>query len=139
MCSRVQVDRSTGIAPFLEIHKSCCPNLQRFSYQSTSTEAPNSLCMNVPLVCSLCPSSASAMWKYNLCVHFAKQHLAALFTDHFSNFGISASEKEALQQKWRNHYKKESWGCQKTVLLHWLSSRSTVLVGHLGICEFYYH
>ena len=97
--------KGAGSSCQVDLRCSRCPRLQRFSYQSASIEAPNSPCTNVPIVCPLCPSTASAVWKYNMRAHFSKHHPTASFGDHFPDMHISNSERDALQQKWRSRYK----------------------------------
>jgi hypothetical protein len=97
--------KGTSTSCQVDLQKSWCPYLQRFSYQAAVTEAINSPCTNVPLICPLCPSTVGAVWKYNMHVHFSKHHSSANIADYFANWGTSASEKEALQRKWQSRHK----------------------------------
>jgi hypothetical protein len=91
--------KGTGSSCQVDHRKTRCPNLRRFAYLSAATEAPNSPCTNVPIICPLCPSSAGTIWKYNAQIHFSKHHPSTVLSDHLYNITISTSEQAALQMK----------------------------------------
>lgn len=81
----------------VDIRKSCCQNLQRFAYASAATETPHSPCTSVPIICPLCPSTLSAIWKYSIQIHFANNHPSTEFEQYFANPIVLDSEKAALR------------------------------------------
>ena len=97
--------KGSGTSCQVDLRKSRCQNLGRFSYASAVTETPHSPCTNVPITCPLCPSTASAIWKYNIKAHFSNNHRSADFEQHVSNSIISESEKAALRIKWEKRHK----------------------------------
>ena len=98
--------KGTGSSPQIDMRTSRCPNLVVFSYLSAAKEATNSPCTNVPVICPLCPSTSSAVWKYNIKAHFEKFHTPAVYRTYSADFVISESEREGLKKIWNSRFKK---------------------------------
>ncbi|KAI9431976.1 hypothetical protein H4582DRAFT_1821850 [Lactarius indigo] len=98
--------KGAGSAPQIDECVSCCPNLTgRLSYSTAATERTNSPCTNVPVICSLCPSTSTAVWKYNMKTHLARIHPSTKGSDSHKAYMISESEKAALKILWERRYK----------------------------------
>ena len=97
--------KGTGSSSQIDMRTSRCPNLVVFSYLSAAKEATNSPCTNVPVICSLCPSTLSAVWKYNIKAHFEKFHTPTAYRTYSANFVISESEREGLKKIWNSRFK----------------------------------
>ncbi|KAH9028204.1 hypothetical protein EDB85DRAFT_1867935 [Lactarius pseudohatsudake] len=83
-----------------------CPNLTgKLFYSAAATERTNSPCTNVPITCPLCPSTSTAVWKYNLKTHLAQIHPSTKDGDYQDLYVISESEKAALKILWDRRYK----------------------------------
>ncbi|KAI9430996.1 hypothetical protein H4582DRAFT_1823276, partial [Lactarius indigo] len=98
--------KGAGSAPQIDERVSRCPNLTgRLSYSTAATERTNSPCTNVPVICSLCPSTLTAVWKYNMKTHLARIHPSTKGSDSHKAYMISESEKAALKILWERRYK----------------------------------
>ena len=98
--------KGTGSSQQIDMRTSRCPNLIAFSYLSAAKEATHSPCTNVPVICPLCPSTSSAVWKYNIKAHFEKFHISAVYRTYSADFVISESEREGLKKLWNSRFKK---------------------------------
>ncbi|KAF8890599.1 hypothetical protein BD779DRAFT_1438361, partial [Infundibulicybe gibba] len=58
----------------IDMERSRCPNLLKFSYRSAASSTSLAPCSNVPISCPLCASDLAAVWKYNMKAHFSKHH-----------------------------------------------------------------
>jgi len=90
--------KGTSLSQQIDMWRSWCLNLNAFSYLSAAKEATHSPCTNMPVICPLCPSTSSAVWKYNLKAHFEKFHISAVC--------FSESEREGLKKLWNSRFKK---------------------------------
>ena len=98
--------KGASSAPQIELRTSRCPNLiSKFFYAAASTESTNSPCTNIPVVCPLCPSTSSAVWKYNMKTHLIKTHPSVRSSDVLTAYTISESEKAALRLRWDKRHK----------------------------------
>ena len=98
--------KGVGSSQQIDLRTSRCPNLIPFSYLSAAKEATHSPCTNVPVICPLCPSTSSAVWKYNMKAHFEKSHTSAVYRTYSTDFPISESEREGLKKIWESRFKK---------------------------------
>ena len=102
----LQKGKGVSSAPQIELCTSCCPNpISKFFYAAASTESTNSPCTNVPVVCPLCPSTSSVIWKYNMKTHLIKTHPSVRSSDILTAYTISDSEKAALRLRWDKRHK----------------------------------
>ena len=98
--------RGATSAHQIDFRTSRCPNLiNKFLYAAASTESTHSPCTNVPVVCPLCPSTSSAVWKYNMKTHLMKTHPSIRSSDVLTAYAISDSEKVALRLWWDKRHK----------------------------------
>ncbi|KAH9158608.1 hypothetical protein EDB89DRAFT_1867805, partial [Lactarius sanguifluus] len=74
-------------------------------YSAAATERTNSPCTNVPMTCHLCPSTSTAVWKYNMKTHLARNHPSTKGDGSHKAYMISKSEKAALKILWERRYK----------------------------------
>ena len=93
--------KGAGSSIQVDLKKSQCPNLQKFSYQHAATGTPRSPCTNVPVKCLLCPSATGAVWKYNIKAHFAKMHPLADFTQYSFPFNILNAKIKTMRLVWK--------------------------------------
>lgn len=92
--------------PQIELCTSHCPNLtSKFFYAVASTKSTNLPYTNVPIVCPLCLSMSSAVWKYNIKTHLIKTHPSVWSSDVLTAHTISKSKKMALRLQWDKHHK----------------------------------
>ncbi|TFK58753.1 hypothetical protein BDN72DRAFT_746964, partial [Pluteus cervinus] len=70
----VKKGRGSSAHPSVQLSLSKCPNLVRFTYNKAAQSTESAPCSNVPVNCPLCPPRSSAVWTYNLAIHFQKQH-----------------------------------------------------------------
>ncbi|KAH9020543.1 hypothetical protein EDB83DRAFT_2432480 [Lactarius deliciosus] len=98
--------KGPGSASQIDERTSRCPNLTgKLFYLAAATERTNSPCTNVPITCPLCPSTSTAVWKYNLKTHLAQIHPSTEDGDYQDLYMISESEKAALKILWDKWYK----------------------------------
>lgn len=97
--------KGVGSAPQIDDRTSRCPNFTgKLSYMAAATERTNSPCTNVPIICPLCPSTSTAVWKYNMKTHFAQIHPSTNGGNFAKAYTISESEKAALKILWEKRY-----------------------------------
>ncbi|KAH9032123.1 hypothetical protein EDB85DRAFT_1890789 [Lactarius pseudohatsudake] len=98
--------KGPGSASQIDERTSRCPNLTgKLFYLAAATERTNSPCTNVPITCPLCPSTSTAVWKYNLKTHLAQMHPSTKDGDYQDLYVISESEKAALKILWDKQHK----------------------------------
>ncbi|KAH9019948.1 hypothetical protein EDB84DRAFT_1275578 [Lactarius hengduanensis] len=98
--------KGPGSAPQIDERASRCPNLTgKLFYSAAATERTNSPCTNVPMICHLCPSKSTAVWKYNMKTHLARNHPSTKGDGSHKAYMISESEKAALKILWERRYK----------------------------------
>ncbi|KAH7931135.1 hypothetical protein BV22DRAFT_1027895 [Leucogyrophana mollusca] len=85
----------------VDLHRSRCPNAVKFAYLSASTSNPNAPCTNVPITCPLCSSTSSAVWRYNMEIHFKLEHSSAPWDNYKQLYNISESERAGMEAIWR--------------------------------------
>ncbi len=101
----LQKGKGVGSAPQIDARMSRCPNFTgKLSYLAAATERANSPCTNVPITCPLCPSTSTAIWKYNMKTHLAQLHPSAKGGGLLKAYVISNSEKAALKILWEKRY-----------------------------------
>ena len=83
----------------VDMEKSTCPRLARFSYTKSRDVTEESPCGNVLVPCPRCPKNAPGVWKYNLQQHFATKHCSSLVP---ANLQITQWEIDALRVHWDN-------------------------------------
>jgi hypothetical protein len=99
--------KAVGASQQIDMQRSRCPNLLKtISYQSAATESTNSPCTNVPVICHLCSSTSSAVWKYNMKAHFENSHPTLKYKDYLAPFMLSESEQMGLSTVWNKRYMK---------------------------------
>ena len=70
----------------------------KYSYSVAAASSPSCPCLNVPITCPLCSSTAPAIWKYFIKSHFQETHKSALISKYehlwkFSNFEMAEMKK----------------------------------------------
>jgi hypothetical protein len=101
--------KGAGSSQQIDLTRSCCPNLrQPFSYANAAKEAPNAPCINVLIICPLCPDASSAVWKYNLASHFERHHPMnrGFFEEFLASHLISNSDRKGMETIWNKHHTK---------------------------------
>ena len=94
----------------IDKHVSRCPNFMgKLFYSAAATECTNSPCTNVPVTCPLCPSTSTAVWKYNMKIHLAWVHPSMKGGDFPMAYAISESKKAALKIQWEKRYSVSCW------------------------------
>jgi hypothetical protein len=93
--------RGSGSGPQVDLIRSRCLNLVKFSYQSASTSTDSAPCSNVPIPCPLCPAKDPAIWRYNMKTHFHNHHPTAPWVTYEAQFKISDAEKAGMELLWR--------------------------------------
>jgi hypothetical protein len=97
--------KGAGSAPQVNERTSRCPNFTgKLFYSAAAIERTNSPCTNVPMICPLCPSTSTAVWKYNMKTHLARIHPSAKGGDFPKAYVISESEKAALKIQWEKRH-----------------------------------
>ncbi|KZP23238.1 hypothetical protein FIBSPDRAFT_737876, partial [Athelia psychrophila] len=90
--------------PAVNINASSCPNLIKFQYKVAAHSSPSSPCSNVPISCPLC---SAVIWRYNLCVHFRKQHQSSLHLPQYTAiWTLSNIETYEMAKIWKERHKK---------------------------------
>jgi hypothetical protein len=100
--------RSTRGAPgavSVDMKRSTCLNLVRFSYADASRSSENSPCSNVPRLCPLCPNDKPAVWTYNFPSHFRARHNLTNQNHFPCNYPLSMSEKDGLKVIWEGRFR----------------------------------
>ena len=69
----------------VDLKKSECPHLARFSYAKAKEPTEHSPSSNVPIKCPCCPNTASAVWKYNIAAHYEKNIPAFQFHSNIAS------------------------------------------------------
>ena len=93
--------KGAGSALQIDGRVSRCPNfVGKLFYSAASTERTNSPCINVPVICPLCPSTSAAVWKYNMKTHLVHVHPCTNGNDFQKGYVISNSERVALKILW---------------------------------------
>jgi hypothetical protein len=104
----LQKGKGAGSAPQIDERMSHCPNLTgKLSYSTAAIERTNSPCTNVPMICPLCPSTSTAVWKYNMKTHLVQIHPSANGDDFPKAYVISESEKAALKILWEKRHTRQ--------------------------------
>lgn len=70
----IKQGRAKGATPSVDMKRSPCPNLVKFSFGPAPESSSTAPCSNHPIVCDLCPNSAPAVWSYNFAHHRANKH-----------------------------------------------------------------
>jgi len=89
----------------VDMKRSTCINLVRFSYVDASRSSENSPCSNVPRICPLCPKDKPVVWTYNFPSHFRAQHNLTNQNHFPCNFPLSTSEKDGLKAIWDGRFR----------------------------------
>ncbi|TFY55061.1 hypothetical protein EVG20_g9459 [Dentipellis fragilis] len=82
-----------------------CPNSINFSYTVAVTSSPSSPCSNAPLVCSICPDEAPAVWRYNLWSHFLCRHPTVPSAKYAELWTLASDEMTAMVALWNSRKK----------------------------------
>lgn len=91
--------------PRIDEKYSHCLNFTNFSYAMAMTSTQGSPCLNVPLKCPFCPSSAPAVWRYNMQYHLRARHAYVSLPENEAIWKIGHSEKEGLKKIWADRKK----------------------------------
>src|SRR5260370_42577721 len=78
-----------------------CARLSKFANGPTSSPTQMNACGNVPVRCSCCPKGSSAVWKYNMEVHYHAKHSSTLPPTELM---ITDYELEGLKALWDNRH-----------------------------------
>ena len=84
----------------LKIMSSCRYAYSSFNYKRATLPAKSSLCTNIPIVCSFCnsPTGSRSIWKYNVIVHMAVNHLdKSLPLEFLAQIHISLMETQLMK------------------------------------------
>ncbi|KAH6916539.1 hypothetical protein BKA70DRAFT_1502864, partial [Coprinopsis sp. MPI-PUGE-AT-0042] len=85
-----------------QISSTCTYRHASLVYEDTKHFSPDNICTNVPIVCTLCPSSSPhggvrTIWKYNALYHFIKEHSdAEMDLPFLLSMFIHKAEEEAM-------------------------------------------
>jgi len=103
----------------VDYKKSTCPGMVEFNYKVAAQPTKSSPCSNVPLHCPGCPSTAPAIWRYNLKEHLKNKHPHLRVNDYKDMWKLSKTELEDLKRKWveRNKVKKRRKRTQRSNLV----------------------
>ncbi|KAE9389484.1 hypothetical protein BT96DRAFT_834837, partial [Gymnopus androsaceus JB14] len=90
----------------INLRKSKCTNLAKFSYKTATTSSKTSPCSNVPLLCDLCGGiGAAAVWRYNMKHHLMNVHPTVDLVQYQHLWVLSMVEVDGMQELWRNRKK----------------------------------
>ncbi|KZV59352.1 hypothetical protein PENSPDRAFT_550723, partial [Peniophora sp. CONT] len=93
--------RGKDAALSVDMKRSACPNLIKFSYGSASQSSDSAPCSNHPIHCDLCPSSAPAVWPYNWEHHHQHEHPnAPVLAPDEDPSHLEPFERQKLKQIW---------------------------------------
>ncbi|KAH6906289.1 hypothetical protein BKA70DRAFT_1497863 [Coprinopsis sp. MPI-PUGE-AT-0042] len=85
-----------------QISSTCTYRHASLVYEDAKHFSPDNICTNVPIVCTLCPSSSPhggvrTIWKYNALYHFIKEHSdAEMDLPFLLSMFIHKAEEEAM-------------------------------------------
>lgn len=103
-----------GGAISIDQTKSHCPNIHTLQIKKVEEFTPKQPCTNHPLLCSLCPCGASAVWKYNLYSHILQKY-AWLNTTLYKPIWRLYQDKELLiKAKWEKLKCYQTWPSKET-------------------------
>lgn len=85
----------------IDLVNSHCPNLAKFNYAVAAVADASHPCSNVPVQCTLCPSDAPGVWRYNMLEHLKSKHPYVDLNDARDIWEIAESEKKALHMIWK--------------------------------------
>lgn len=105
MC-QIYMSKGRGAGGRLRVDwvRSNCPNLVRFNYKSAAQSSERSPCSNVPVICSNCPPSSPAVWRYSLHSHYRMHHRITSENLFPTRVVLSRSEKDGMKQIWDNRF-----------------------------------
>lgn len=91
----------------IDIQNSCWQhnNQVQLSLTSFAKSINSSPCTNIPIMCSLCPATSDAMWKYNLEMHLKTVHPTANASDYCALYKVKKSKFIAL----KNLFNSKPW------------------------------
>ena len=93
--------KGSGSGPQVDLTRSRCPNLVKFSYQSASTSTDSAPCSNVPISCPLCPTNDPAIWRYDMQIHFRNHHPTVPWEMYEAKFKIPDTEMAGMELLWQ--------------------------------------
>ncbi|KAI0309951.1 hypothetical protein OF83DRAFT_1071263, partial [Amylostereum chailletii] len=90
----------------LDLTKSTCSNIMKFSYGIAAKSSPSALCSNVPMPCPLCPPGSPSVWRYNLRHHLMRAHPYASLPPYQHLWTLSKLEEREMKETWKDRHKR---------------------------------
>ena len=91
----------------INMQKSSCPNLVKFSLAAAAQCSNSSPCTNHPIVCSYCDASESSpvIWSYNFQSHMLCKHPSISLERHSDMLVMTKLKKDGMKRAWKCHFK----------------------------------
>ncbi|KAI3998038.1 hypothetical protein K525DRAFT_215108, partial [Schizophyllum commune Loenen D] len=90
----------------IDVARSTCNMPMNFKQASAAKSSVASPCSNAPLVCTLCPKGAPAVWRYNYRAHHARLHPSIPLDDYRTTWYLTVFEQDKLHDIWVNRHKR---------------------------------
>lgn len=106
---KIVLKKSKGQTGNLSINmeKSLCPNLVKFSIAVAAECSDSSPCTNRPIFCPYCDNSESSpvVWSYNFRFHLLCKHPSVPLEDHADILAMTKLEEEGMKRIWQRRLK----------------------------------
>ena len=91
----------------IDMKKSSCPNLVKFSLAAAAQCSNSSPCTNHPTVCSYCDASESSpvIWSYNFRSHMLGKHPSISLERHSDMLVMTKLKKDGMKRAWKHCFK----------------------------------
>ena len=82
----------------IDMRRSSCPNLVKFSIAIAAESSDASPCTNHPFRCPNCPDLSPAVWSYTFREHLTQFHPTASLEDNQAIWAVSGLEEERVKK-----------------------------------------